>query len=562
MGRTHRIRSDEVRLPPPPGPSTSATDWVRAVAGTAAIDLPSARSRLNTGRLVTAIIAGAVLAWALVNLAVGWVGFAMIVPYGFRGSGEAAISVARLFAAGVLLLMATSGSGPRLRWVAGGFLVLGFGQLVYGYLEPILDTRSDVNDALYQMILVRGIGAALFAIGLVPAIPPSLPARRATAIGIAVVGCFVGYWTYRRLDGPLPELVRIESLADAARERIAPMSWLTGWHWLLATIPLGLAILAAWGALKRQAESGYGTWLPLSIVLLAGSEVHDALWPSAYGTTLLFTSADFLRLAMAIVVVVGGTMELQRIATTRADLLAVKTEHARRLEELATIKRDFTAMVAHELGYPLSGIRRLTELLARDGLDPALRERTLAAILAETNTLDHLVADMQDTNRLESDELEVHLQPTPVGAIVEDARATTDAYHREPPLETALHKVSSHDLVLADRARIGQVIRNLLCNAAKFSPEGTRIRLVAEPAGRRRVRLVVSDNGPGIDPEDVPLIFEKFGRGRHSASRHVAGAGLGLYLSRRIAQAHGSDLTLRTRPGHGSSFAFELERAP
>jgi len=113
--------------------------------------------------------------------------------------------------------------------------------------------------------------------------------------------------------------------------------------------------------------------------------------------------------------------------------------------------------------------------------------------------------------------------------------------------------------VLADRDRIGQVLRNLLCNAAKYSPEGTRISLRAASAGGGRVRIEVADCGPGIHPDDLERIFEKFGRGRNGKDGRVTGAGLGLYLSRRIVRAHGSDLTVRTGPGAGSVFAFELE---
>jgi hypothetical protein len=123
---------------------------------------PVARKKVLVAAV--ALTVGIVL-WALVNLANGWVGFATVVPVGFRGGAEAAISLARLFAALVLVLMiAADGIGRRLRWVACGFAVLGLGQLVFGYLEPILETAADVNDYLYQMILVRALAAAFFVI--------------------------------------------------------------------------------------------------------------------------------------------------------------------------------------------------------------------------------------------------------------------------------------------------------------------------------------------------------------------------------------------------------------
>jgi len=498
------------------------------------------------------------VAWALVTLAGGWLGFAAVVPVGFRGGAEAAISLARLFAALVLVLIVADGIGARLHWVACGFVVLGLGQLFFGYLEPILETSTDVNDSLYQMILVRTLAAAFFVIGLVPREAPRFSLRTAAGVLLLCGVCFASYWFSKGL-GLVPPLVLVESLEEAARLRIAPMSWMTGWHWALAVPPLGLAVVAAIGALWRNRRGEIGGWLPLAIVLLAGSELHDSLWPSAYGNSVLMNTADVLRLAMAAVVVVGGTLELRRIASERAALLAAEKEHAQRLEEVASLKADFTAMVAHELGYPLSAIRRLTEMLFRDGLDPGHRDRTLATILKETDALDTLVADVQATADVERDDFEAELRPVRLGALIDDALMFTEAHPADLPLETVLEGVEAHARVLADRDRIGQVLRNLLSNAAKYSPNGSGISLRAAPSGNGRIRIEVADRGPGIRPDDLERIFEKFGRGQNGGNGNVSGAGLGLYLSRRIARAHGSDLTVCSRPGAGSVFAFELE---
>jgi signal transduction histidine kinase len=517
---------------------------------------PVAHKRVLVAALVLTV---GMVAWAVVNLAGGWVGFAAVVPVGFRGGAEAAISLARLFAALVLVLIVADGIGARLRWVACGFVVLGLGQLLFGYLEPILQTSSDVNDSLYQMILVRTLAAAFFVIGLVPRETPRFSPRTAAGVFLLCGVCFASYWFLKGLD-LVPPLVLVESLEEAARLRIAPMSWMTGWHWALVVPPLGLAVVAAVGGLWRIQRGEIGGWLPLSIVLLAGSELHDALWPSAYGNSMLMNTADVLRLAMAAVVVVGGTLELRRIAAERAALLAAEKEHARHLEEVASLKADFTAMVAHELGHPLSAIRRLTEMLLRDGIDPDLRGRSLATILKETDALDTLVADVQTTADVERDDFEAELRPVRLDALIDDALMFTEARSADLPLETILEGVEARERMLADRDRIGQVLRNLLSNAAKYSPEGTRISLRAASAGDGRVRMEVADRGSGIDPDDLERIFEKFERGQNGSNGQVSGAGLGLHLSRRIARAHGSDLTVRSRPGVGSVFAFELER--
>jgi signal transduction histidine kinase len=500
----------------------------------------------------------AIVGWAMINLANGWVGFAAIVPLEFRGSGEAAISLARLFAAGVLVLMVVEDNGSRLRWLASGFAILGLGQLVFGYLEPAFLANSDLNESLYQMILVRTLAGALFVIALVPSTAPQFGRRELGWVSLVSLGVIAGYYTFSHV-GALPELVRITSLEDAARTRIAPMSWMTEWHWLLAAIPLGLASVAAVAACRRQAVSGIGGWLPLSIILLAGSDLHDALWPSAYINSTLFTSADFLRLAMAAVVVIGGTLEIRRIAMERSTYLLQEIEHSRRLEHVAELKADFTAMVAHELGHPLSGIRRCAELISRKGIDPKVRDQALATILKELSTLDHMVADVQETSLIETDTFSVQAQLVPVGSIVEDAKAATEMYDREPALDIRLSGVRPQDIVIADRGRIGQVLRNLLRNAARHSGDGTPIRIQAVGVGETHVRFEVIDEGPGIHQEDLSTIFEKYGRGGRG-NEASTGKGLGLYLSRRIVRAHGSELTVASEPGHGSRFAFDLRR--
>ena len=101
-------------------------------------------------------------------------------------------------------------------------------------------------------------------------------------------------------------------------------------------------------------------------------------------------------------------------------------------------------------------------------------------------------------------------------------------------------------------------MRNLLTNAAKHTPAGTPIELRARCIGTA-VRFEVTDRGPGIHPDELERVFEKFGRGRDAQGRKVPGVGLGLYLSRRIVRAHGGELTVSSAVGEGTVFAFELE---
>lgn len=261
--------------------------------------------------------------------------------------------------------------------------------------------------------------------------------------------------------------------------------------------------------------------------------------------------------AAAVLTINRDVTERVRIEGERANLARAARTHARRVEELAQLKDDFTAIVAHELVSPVAAIRWFAEVLAMEGLTPGERDHALATIRAETDLLHVLVDDVRAIAKVDRDDFSVAPRPVEIREIVEPAAAYARSLPGNHPV---LIEGQVEGRVLADPARIGQVLRNLLGNAAKYTPPGSPIAL---RLGRRgeRVRIEVADEGPGIDPEDAAVIFEKYRRGRREGDRHVAGAGIGLYVGRRIAQAHGGELTLQTRSGAGSTFAFELDRA-
>jgi PAS domain S-box-containing protein len=237
-------------------------------------------------------------------------------------------------------------------------------------------------------------------------------------------------------------------------------------------------------------------------------------------------------------------------------------EANRRLEELAVLKADFTAMIAHEIDAPLAVVRVFTEVLDTGELEPAQRDRALGAIRAEIGVLDALTADLRLAASIERDDFTVSPRRVAVAELLEDAAV----YARTFPGDHPLVVEATEERVWADPHRIGQVLRNLLSNAIKHSPDGapTELRATLMPgAGEapRRVCIEVVDHGPGVHPDDMTRIFEKFGRGRDQLGRRKPGMGLGLYASRRILRAHGSELELTSTRGAGSMFGFELEVA-
>jgi signal transduction histidine kinase len=515
----------------------------------------------NGNVLVAGVLAVLVMAWAATNLVLGGEGFAVLVPDKVVGGEEAASALARLFAALVLGLFLADAVGWRARWIAGGLVVLGLGHFVFGYLEPLIQKDPpELNESLYEAFVTQTLACALFMVGLFPGRPSRLVVWAATAIPVALVAGYVVLFEFLHGEEWMPLLSRVAN-PERTVTLGSPLEWLTLWHWVLAMLPLGLAAAAVVGAFWQSRHGLLRGWLLIAVTLLAGSVLHDYLWPSAYGGGLL-TTADALSLVFAVVVAVGGISELRRVASERARLLATERERAQRLDELNALRSDFSAMIAHELETPIASVRKLNEMLSAEGEEAGVRDYATTATERELDALTNLVRDVRAVAVLEREGFEIEARRLPLEELLADAEVYASTLPGHHPTKVMVRgELRTGVCVLADPERIGQVLRNLLSNAAKYSPEGTPIEL--RMIGKEgRVRIEVADYGHGIHPDDVPRIFEKFGRGRDRERHETPGVGLGLYLSRRIVRSHGSELTVQTRVGEGSVFGFELAVVP
>jgi len=217
------------------------------------------------------------------------------------------------------------------------------------------------------------------------------------------------------------------------------------------------------------------------------------------------------------------------------------------------------AAVSHDLRNPLNSISLAAELLSRAWpSDPALEaERGLLdAILASTEQARRLVMDLLDQSLLDAGGIPVTPEAVELGPVL---RAAAES-HR---LLAQQHGVTLHVIdavpaaVLADAARIDQVLGNLIGNALAHTPHGGRVAIAAERVDGE-VRVSVSDTGRGIQPDDLARIFDRNVRGAGSTSH---GAGLGLSIARAIVEAHGGRIQVQSAPGQGATFTFTLPLA-
>ena len=242
---------------------------------------------------------------------------------------------------------------------------------------------------------------------------------------------------------------------------------------------------------------------------------------------------------------------LQNIRAYEAERTTVEE-----LRRLSALRADFVSLVSHELRSPMAsviGSARTLEQRWRE-LSPEQRESFLALIAHETSRLAELIGDVLDTSRIESGTFSYSFEDVDLARLVRDSAAAAEHGQDEVTVEAVVREPLP--VVRGDRDRLRQVLVNLIDNAVKYSPPGDRVSVEAEQSDSRVV-IEVRDRGPGISPEHQRLIFEKFGRA-HVAAHAKPGTGLGLFIARSIAEAHGGALEVRSAPGRGATFRLSL----
>jgi signal transduction histidine kinase len=228
---------------------------------------------------------------------------------------------------------------------------------------------------------------------------------------------------------------------------------------------------------------------------------------------------------------------------------------AEELRRLSALRADFVSLVSHELRSPMAsviGSARTLQVRWRE-LTPEQRESFLALIAHETSRLAELITDVLDTSRIEAGTFSYSFDNVDLAPLVRDSAAAAERGQDEVPVRAVVH--DPLPLVRGDRDRLRQVLVNLIDNAVKYSPRGAEVRVEAQ-ALDGRVVIDVRDRGPGIAREHHGVIFEKFGRVQSGSAK--PGTGLGLFIARSIAEAHGGSLAVSSTLQQGAIFTLTL----
>ena len=253
------------------------------------------------------------------------------------------------------------------------------------------------------------------------------------------------------------------------------------------------------------------------------------------------------------------------VAQDRLEVMNRELERARRAaDEARRLKAEFAATVSHELRTPLNLIIGFSELLAAgtEGYSPSLApstiQRDVDTIYRNARYLSSLIDDVLDLAQIDAARMGLNREAVDLAALIRDATATVESLYLRKNLFLALDLPEILPPTVADRARLRQVLVNLLSNAARFTDHGgARVTVCVED---RHLTISVSDTGSGIPPAELPYVFEEFRQVTGISGRPLGHSGLGLSISKRIVEMHGGTMWVDSGIGSGTTFFFTLPR--
>ena len=269
----------------------------------------------------------------------------------------------------------------------------------------------------------------------------------------------------------------------------------------------------------------------------------------------------------------AGQDEISQLGTSFNAMAERLEKREARFAELDRLKSEFVSSVSHELRTPLTTIKALTRLLMRDGLSDAKRREYVETISVECDRQIDLVLNLLDLSRIEGGVLRVAHERVDVGELISSVAKSEARSAEKRNHDLKVEPATEIKPVCGDPKALRRVLSNIVENAIKYTPDGGCIVVSAHEL-EGRIAIDVTDNGRGIPPEDMPILFDKFHRGRPAAPSEtmrnvttdaefledadVSGVGLGLYLARNVTEQMGGRISVESEVGRGSTFTLHL----
>lgn len=333
----------------------------------------------------------------------------------------------------------------------------------------------------------------------------------------------------------------------------------TSWAITVEVPPLLLFAAGAWLAARLAIRSGapLERWLALSLLVGVFTQIQAIRQPELLGSVV--TTTDLLRTLSTTLLLVGAALQVHRLSRDRAVVLRVQRRDLQQRDDLvnklsAYVAREeaFRAVVTHELATPVATIQAYAHVLRHREIDDGWR-RALTGLVDEAGQLLALIGRVDELRELE-DDLSCNLRPVRALPLLRDLVRFANALPGD-------HRVvvRADDLrINADPVRLGQALRNVVTNAIRYSPEGGEIEITGEAHSADRYRICLSDCGVGIAAADSQSLVAFAQRGDNVAG--IDGSGIGLYVTRKIVEAHGGSLEIEPNEPVGTRVIIEVER--
>lgn len=239
-----------------------------------------------------------------------------------------------------------------------------------------------------------------------------------------------------------------------------------------------------------------------------------------------------------------------------------KTAEIDQLKKLEQYRKDFIGNVSHELKTPIFNIQGYVLTLLEGGInDKKVNKLYLERMAKSVDRMISIVEDLESISRLESGELKLEMENFNILKLTEEIFELHDMRAKKHNIQLEFDKKYDRAIkVFADRARISELMNNLVANAIKYGKKNGKVTISFNPKGEI-VLIEVRDNGIGIPENDISRIFERFYRVDKSRSREQGGTGLGLAIVKHIIEAHGQTITVKSKLNEGSVFSFTLDKA-
>lgn len=238
-----------------------------------------------------------------------------------------------------------------------------------------------------------------------------------------------------------------------------------------------------------------------------------------------------------------------------------RTQEIEKLKEQAAFRKEFLGNLAHELKTPVFSIQGYIDSLLDGGMeDPTVLKTFLERAAKSTERMTHILEDLDQLTKLELERIPLDIRSFDLLELINETFEAMELIAKEKRFRLRTDASEPFCYVNADRNKLAQVLLNLISNAISYGNEGGELCISIVQIDNT-YSLQIKDNGPGIEPEHIPRLFERFYRVEKSRNRNEGGSGLGLAIVKHIIESHGQQIQVSSSVGIGTTFTFSLEKS-